>query len=86
MMTLKDIMQAVDHLSHEELQYLRQYIEQREWQTHPARGSTPEERIRRMNRAAAMIREGMTQDQLDEMIAAMNEEYIEPVDDDLWKD
>ena len=75
-MTLADIMQAVDQLSHEELYRLRQYIEQREWQTHPARGSTPEERIQRMRDAATAIREGMTQEQLDEMFAAMSNEFL----------
>jgi hypothetical protein len=72
-MTLNDILQAVDKLSHEELRQLRGYVEQRERQSHPARGLTPEERIRRMRSAAAAIREGMTQEQLDEMFAAMND-------------
>ena len=85
-MTLGDIMQAVENFSYEELRDLREYIEQRERQVHPARGATPQERIQRMRNAAAAIREGMTQEELDEMFAAMNEEYIEPVDDDIWKD
>jgi len=76
-MTLKDILQAVDKLSREELRHLREYVEQREWQIHPARGSSPEERIRLIRSAASAIRQGMTQEQLDEMFAAMNGHNIE---------
>jgi hypothetical protein len=58
---------------------LQAYIQLR--QPHPL---SPEERIRRLNAAAAFIRETMTPEQLDEAIEAMNEEYIEPWDEDEW--
>jgi DNA-binding ferritin-like protein len=89
-MTLQDLMQAIDYLSKQELHQLRQYIDEREKeqekQTHPARGATPQERVRRLQAAAAAIREGLTREELDEMTAAMNAEYIEPFDEDVWKD
>lgn len=89
-MTLQELMRAIDHLSRPELDQLRQYIDQREKeqerQIHPARGDTPQERVRRLDAAAAAIREGLTQEELDEMTAAMNAEYIEPFDEDVWKD
>lgn len=85
-MTLQDLMRAIDALSSEELHRLRLYIDERQQQANPLRELTPEERIRRLNAAAAALREGLTPDQLAEMTAAMNEEYIEPFDEDVWKD
>jgi uncharacterized protein YeeX (DUF496 family) len=86
MMTFQDVIKAVDALSPEELRQLRAYIDQREGIDRPVHSLSPEERIRRMKTAAAAIREGMTKEQLDEMIEDMNAEYIEPVDEDIWKD
>jgi hypothetical protein len=83
-MTLQDAIKVVDELSRDELWQLRAYIDQRTGQLQPARGLTPEERIRQLDMVAAAIREGMTQAELDTMTAAMNEEHIEPVDDNLW--
>lgn len=83
-MTLTDIMQAVEKLSSEEKQKLREYLEQGE--TSLMHKLSPEERARRLDEAAAKIREGLTQAQLDEMTRAMNEEYVEAVDVELWKD
>jgi uncharacterized protein YeeX (DUF496 family) len=86
MMTLQQIKQAVDSLSAEELRELREYLEQRESLEQPVLILSPEERIRRLDAAVEAIREGMTQEQIDEMIEAMNAEYIEPFDEDAWKD
>jgi hypothetical protein len=85
-MTLQDVIKAVDQLSPEELRELREYIEQREGTHSPVQALTPGERIRRLDAAVEAIREGMTQAELDEMTVAMNAEYIEPFDEDLWKD
>jgi hypothetical protein len=85
-MTLQDVMKVVDRLSPEELRELRQYIEQREGIPWPAQELTPEERIRRLDAAVEAIREGMTQAELDDMTAAMNAEYIEPFDEDVWNE
>lgn len=87
MLTLQDVIKAVDQLSPDERRELREYLDQRESVPQPVQELTPEERIRRMDEAVKAIREGMTQAELEDMIAAMNEEYIEPVDDeDVWKD
>lgn len=51
-----------------------------------AQSLPPEERARRLDQAFAQFREGLTPEQLDEMIAAMNEEFVEPSDDAAWKD
>jgi uncharacterized membrane protein len=83
-MTLTDLMQAVDKLSPEDKRKLREYLDQEE--PHPFQNLTGEERARRLEAAAAKIREGLTPEQLDEMTRAMNEEYIESVDDGIWKD
>lgn len=86
MMTLQDVIKAVDRLSPEELRELRSYLDQRESTDQYTHELTPEERIRRMDAAVEAIREGMTQEQIDEMIEAMNAEYVEPFDEDAWKD
>ncbi len=85
-MTLQELMRAVDALSYDELNQLRHYMDEREQQLHFPQDATPEERIRRLDAAAAAIREGMTKEQLAEMTATMNEEYIEPFDEDQWRD
>ncbi len=85
-MTLTDVIKAVDDLSPEELRRLRSYIDQREQQIAPSVVLTPDERIRMINEAVAVIREGMTQSELDQMTAAMNEEYVEPWDEAEWRE
>lgn len=75
-MTLKEIQSAIDTLSLEELQQLRAYLDQREADLRPGPGKTPEERIRLLHEAVAEIREGLTQEQLDDMTAAMNGKQI----------
>ncbi len=87
MMTLHDVKKAVDKLSSDERRELREYLDQRESMEQPGSQLSPEERIRRLDVAARALREGLTQEQLDEISEAMNEEYIEPLDDeDVWKD
>ncbi len=44
------------------------------------------ERTRRLNAALDKMREGLTQEQLDEMTAAMTEKYIEPWDESEWRE
>lgn len=85
-MTLQEIMQAVDRMSADERRQLREYIDQTKPQPNPARDLSPEEWIKRMKEAAHEIRSDFTDDEWAEVVAAMNEDYIEPVDDDLWKD
>ncbi|MCD4685180.1 MAG: hypothetical protein K8S97_04515 [Anaerolineae bacterium] len=86
MMTLQDVKQAVDRLSPGARRELREYLAQRESTEQPVLELTPEERIRRLDAAVEALREGLTQQELDEMTEAMNTEYIEPIDEDQWKD
>jgi hypothetical protein len=84
---LDELMRAVDELSDEELRQLRDYVNQR----HTSDEEDTELRAGTMNvdalmRAVDEIREGLTQQELDEMIAAMNEEYIEPFDESEWQE
>ncbi len=86
MLTLYDLKAAIDRLSSEELRELREYLDQRESAEHFTSGMTPQERARRLNEAFDQLREGLTQQQLDEITEAMNAEFIEPFDEDEWKD
>jgi uncharacterized protein YeeX (DUF496 family) len=79
-MMLDELMRAVDELSEEELRQLRDYVNQRH-----VNNLSADERIQMLEEAADAIREGLTPEELDEMIAAMNEEYIEPWDEAEWK-
>ena len=72
MMTLHDLMEAVDNLSYDELQQLHLHIDERVQQLQPAQGITPEDRIQRLKAAAVALREGMSDEQLAEITAAMN--------------
>ncbi len=83
-MDLKTLITAIDRLPADELEQLRQYIAQR----HEALQQTPQERITVLNAAFAAIREGLTEEELGQMIADMNGEYIEPDDEDslIWRD
>ena len=79
-MTLDELIKAVDTLSGEELRQLRDYVNSR-----PLYELSPEQRIQMLDEASQAIREGLTQEELNEMTAVMNEEYIEPVDEAEWK-
>ena len=85
-MTLADILQVVDKLSLEDRQKLRAYLDASERRLPPTPELDPEEWIRQMEAAASAIREGFSDQEWAEIEGDMNEEYIEPVDDDLWKD
>ena len=77
-MAFEEVLRAVDELNDEERRLLRQHIDQL-----PKRSTqlTPKERMRRHNAAFDAMGEGMSQAQLDEMTAAMTEDYIEPWDE-----
>jgi hypothetical protein len=79
-MTFEEIKAYVDELSAEDKRRLNDYIK---LQLHP---KAKERDIHAMLEAAAAIRASMSEEELDEMIALMNEEYIEEVDDSLWED
>jgi hypothetical protein len=85
-MTLQDVKRAVDQLSPEERRELREYLEQRESTEPPAHALPPEERARRLREAFEQLRAGLSQQELDDITRAMNAEYTEPFDEDVWKD
>lgn len=82
MLNLQDVKEAVDHFSPEELRNLREHLENRAVEILTQHPLTPEERIRRLEEATRAIRAGFTDAEWDEIEQAMNEEYIEQVDDD----
>lgn len=86
-MMLDELMKAVDRLSNEELRQLRDYVNQRhtdeEEETELLTGTM---NVDALMRAVDEIREGLTEAEIDEMIAAMNEEYIEPFDESEWQE
>jgi len=75
-MALANLLKEVDRLSQEELQQLQEHIARRRRMA----------RLKAFDEAIAALREGLTEEQIDEIEQAMNAEYIEPVDLDEWRD
>ena len=80
-MIFQDILKAVAELDEEERQLLRRYLE-------PTSAKppvlTPKERMQRLNAALDEMGDGLSQSQLQEITAAMTEEYIEAWDETEW--
>lgn len=85
-MTLDEMIKRLDDLSNTELNELRDRIDERLVTQPSTRGLTSDERIRRLNAAASAIREGFSDAEWAEVVRAMNDEYVEPVDDTQWQD
>jgi hypothetical protein len=79
-MTLDKLKEAINTLSREERQHLREYIEQRE--TPPAKKLDMDA----LDQIFAELREGFSEEDLDELEWAMNVEYVEPLDESEWQD
>ena len=79
-MTLAEIKQVVSTLNESERAELRDYID-----SLPPVALTPEERLRRLHAFIDFVQATMSPEQIEEMVAAMNEEYIEPFDEEEWK-
>ena len=75
-MTLEELLTAVNQLSEEELQQLQAHIGKRQ----------REARLRAFDEAVAALQEGLTPERIEEIKAAMNEEYVESVDVEQWRD
>jgi acyl-CoA reductase-like NAD-dependent aldehyde dehydrogenase len=73
-MTLNDVLKAIDHLPLEELDKIQQRIDARRRES--MQSFSGEERARRLEDAAAKIREGLSPEELDEMTRAMNGKSI----------
>lgn len=80
-MIFEEIMRAVAELSDEDRRLLLKHIDQL---PEKAARLKPKERTRRLNAALDRLSDGLSQAQLDEMTAAMTEDYIESWDDSVW--
>jgi len=82
---LANIMPIVENLSREERRILRDYIDGRDLEeATELRPGTMD--VDKLIIAIDKIREGMSEAEIDAMVAAMNEEYIEPFDEDEWRE
>jgi hypothetical protein len=83
---LSDLYAAIDRLNPDEFRQLRAYIDQHAMP--PRIVEDTQTRATALKAALAEIREGLSEEDLDEMTWAMNYEYIEPLDpaDYAWLD
>ena len=81
-MTLQEVKKAVDQLLPEELRELRAYLDQQATKHTQLQDGTMN--VDTLLQAARAIRDELGEVNFDEMLDAMNEDYIEPVDDDGW--
>ncbi len=79
-MTLQELFQAVDRLSPNEQNELRNYLNR--LQNDPSDVMSPAERAQRLDAAFDAFRIGLDDATLDEIVNAMNDDYIEPIGDD----
>lgn len=82
-MTLREILQALDELTSKELHELREELDQRAGQAELHAGTMD---VDALLNALDALTDGLTKDDISTMIAAMNDEYIEPTDDNQWRD
>jgi uncharacterized protein YeeX (DUF496 family) len=75
-MTLQELFNALDSLTDEDIEAVREYLEKRD----------QEKWVREFDEAVQALQEGLTQDEAREIIAAINTEYIEASDDELWQE
>jgi hypothetical protein len=80
-MSLQEVMKAVEQLSAEEQAELRAFLDR----LTPAHMAPVEERIRKMDEAASIIREGFSDEEWARIEQDMNEEYVEADDESLWQ-
>ena len=80
-MIFQDILKAVAELNEEERQLLRRYLEPTSEKPYVL---TLKERMQRLNAALDEMGDGLSQAQLQEMTAAMTEDYIEAWDETEW--
>ena len=75
-MTLEQIFNEVDRLNAQEFMRLLEHVEERrkrDW-------------ARDFDEAVEALREGLSEDEINEMVQAMNGEYVKPSDDTQWQD
>lgn len=76
-MTLTEVIKVVDEFSADQLRQLREYIQQREQQIELKAGTL---NMDELLEGLEEMRAGLTDEQFREIEQAMNEEYIEPLD------
>lgn len=81
-MTFEELKPLLDQLMPSDFQSIRDYLKQRESQMLLQAGTMD---VDALLAAVDDIRGSMSEEDLDEMIATMNEDYIEAVDDSLWE-
>ena len=87
MLSLKDVLEAVNQLSPQEQQRVREYIETRQKQLQVVQ-RTPQEiaqRAAKLDGALERFWEGIPEAEVEGIIKAMNDEYIEPEDAELFR-
>lgn len=80
-MVFDEIIRAVAELSDEERRLLRWHINQL---PEEEVSMTPEEKTRRLNVAFDALGDGLSLEQVNEMTAAMTEDFIEAWDESEW--
>ncbi len=78
-MTLDELFHQINQLGDDELRQLQEHIEQR-------RREAAEARARAFAEAVEALREGLTEEQIAEIVEAMNYEHVEPYDEDEWRE
>jgi tyrosyl-tRNA synthetase len=78
MADLQAIFDVISHLSPEELEQVRQYVEEQQKPRIIRATGTPKERIAALRQAQKKFREGFTDEELHEITQAMNAEYLNP--------
>lgn len=81
-MTLQELKTAISELSTEDLRILESYIHDRRKLLETAKPLN----VEALEQAIEAMREGLTEEDLDEIEWAMNVEYIEPLDESEWQD
>ena len=81
-MTLQELFKTIDRLSPAERAQLRDYIDRHDTEHTQLKTGTMDVDV--LLEAVRSIRADMDEAEFEAMLDAMNEEYIEPVDDDGW--
>ncbi len=85
MTTLNNLYHQLDRLDREELQQVRRYIEQR-IEEPTVENESVEAKVKALQVAVENFWEGIPQEEIDEIVEAMNSEYIEPLSKYDWLD
>lgn len=79
-MTLDQIIKEIDRMDEADIERLLIHIEQRRGR------DMGDDWTQAFDQAVDALREGLTREEIDAMVQAMNAEYIKPADEDQWRD